>query len=67
MGTHLHSLLHTQRIKSAKILNPWVLMELAMFDNSNLQDILRIWGKDPVHLLDSTYISNHSRKGAGGG
>ena len=55
VGIHLRSLLHTGRIKAAKILNPWVLMGLGSLDSSNPQDTLKIWGKDPVHPLDTAY------------
>ena len=42
VGIHLRSLLHTGRIKAAKILNPWVLMGLAGSDSSNPQVTLKI-------------------------
>ena len=32
-------------------------MGLAGSDNRNLQDTLGIWGKDPVHSLDSAYAT----------
>ena len=55
MGIHLRSLIHTRRIKSAKILNPWVLMGLAGSDSNNLQDVLQLWGVDPVHPMETAY------------
>ena len=55
MGIHLRSLLHTRRIKAAKILNPWVLMGLTGSDSGNPLDTLRLWGSDPVHPLDTAY------------
>ena len=33
----------------------WVLMGLGSLDSSNPQDTLKIWGKDPVHPLDTAY------------
>ena len=39
VGIHLRSLIHTRRIKSAKILNSWVLMGLAGSDSNNPQDV----------------------------
>ena len=55
VGIHLRSLLHTRRIKAAKILNPWVLMGLTGSDSGNPLDTLRLWGSDPVHPLDTAY------------
>ena len=55
VGIHLRSLLHTRRIKAAKILNPWVLMGLTGSDSGNPLDTLRLWGNDPVHPLESAY------------
>ena len=57
VAIHLRSLLllHTRRIKAAKILNPWVLMGLAGSDTTNPQDILKLWGADPVHPMDTAF------------
>ena len=42
VGIHFRSLLHTRRIKSAKILNPWVLMGLAGSNSTSPHDILQL-------------------------
>ena len=55
VGIHLRSLIHTRRIKSAKILNPWVLMGLAGSDSNNPQDVLQLWGADLVHPMETAY------------
>ena len=57
VGINLRNLLHTRRIKSAKIVNPVVLLGLSgqgWREDSEKSDI---WGRDPVHPLSSAYLT----------
>ena len=57
VGIHLRNLLHTRRIKAAKIVNPAALMGLTSPIRMDAREKTNIWGRDLVHPLEQGYIT----------
>ena len=55
VGKELRNLLHARRIKCKKSLNPALLVGLTGSDRADPAEMLKIWGKDPVHPAEPAY------------
>ena len=60
VGVQLKNMLQTRRIKSAKLVNPAVLMGLRTTPRPSPDKMIEIWGLDPVHANKEGY-SNIAR------
>ena len=55
LGKQMKNMVHSRRIKNAKVLNPSVLMGMSGHPKPSIDEVFRLWGMDPVHPTQQAY------------